>query len=192
MFTITNKPTIDQNGITTILYAPSGNIRTAALQIYNQFNNSYLFKADAVVYYIGTDANGNPGLFENRLASGGLATQRLLIPNVENMAINYGIDTVADGPASQLQTNSVDVVAPADQVGGLAMPAALINPGDTPWSRVTRVDLRLLFTSDQVGTSPKPYTFNNVNHDGVGAPLPNDNRYRREFLSAVNLRNRTP
>ena len=87
------------------------------------------------------------------------------------MVIQYGIDT--DGDES------------IDEIQGAELVAA-------DWDKELSIYLRLLFYTDNIGNSHKAYTFNGVTYDGVGAnpALPTDYRFRREFTTTINLRNR--
>ena len=137
---------------------------------------AHVMRAEAITYYIGTDntAEKNKHLYMQSLqAYGGeyknVVTQ--LIPNVENMIIQYGVDTDGD--------ESIDEIRGTELVG-------------SDWDKVLSVYLRLLFYTDNIGNSPKAYTFNGVTHDGVdpNPALPDDQRFRREFITTINLRNR--
>ena len=148
-------------------------------------------KVESIVYYIGRDAPaGNLGLYETRYSLvGGVVTpqRQLLVPDVEDMVITYGIDIDNDKDSQNNRTASLNAIDTATNIE--AMGAADFNqldPGETSWSRVVSVNLRLLMASQPVGTTFKNYTFNNVNVVGT------DTRYRKEFITAINLRNKTP
>lgn len=199
MFTIVNEPEGDRQQ--TLNFSLARNRRGAGGQLptgFNLDNNPKVLKVETITYYMGSDNNGDTHLYERRLivdlAGNYTPSSRVLVPNVLEMVINYGVNTTADNINGQLETNSVDVLVPANQVQAqLVEPGLLNDPGDSPWSQVNRVDLRLLVASeDNTANAPQPYTFNNVNYDGGANPLPNDRRYRREFITAINLRNRTP
>lgn len=197
MFTVTNIPTNNGNGKVTLAYASNNNRQNKLTNTYTPQNRSRVLKANTLLYYIGTDANNNnvPTLYVLRLEKG-QATQQPLIPNVANMRVRYSLDIDGD-PFRSIDPGVTKLTA--QQVGALtstnfatAISKGDADPSDSPWSRVTRVDIRLLLQSKEVGTSSKSYSFDGVNYDGVDQALPQDNRYRREFVSAINLRNRTP
>ena len=138
------------------------------------FYNPFAQFIVAITYYIGTDNNDNKHLYMQSLQTyGGEYTNVVsqLIPNVEDMAIEYGIDTNGD--------ESIDDIQDAQQV-----------QTNANWDKVLSVYLRLLFYTDNVGNTSKPYSFNGVTYDGDSQPLPDDRRFRREFVTTVNLRNR--
>lgn len=63
------------------------------------------YGTDAVVtrgtvirYFVGTDPAGTPGLYREEPDGGGGTRSTLLIPGVENMQIEYGVNTVPDVP----------------------------------------------------------------------------------------------
>lgn len=180
MFTILNADGNPGKGPHTLTYGGTGNKELTTN--YSRQNRSKVLRGNAIVYYIGNDDNGNLGLYERRLTSTGM-TQRLLIPNVEDMVITYGLDT--DGDA----TRTVDLAGQsATTVGGIDYQTAIDNydaqATDTPWSRVVRVNMQLLLSSKPVGTTLKSFTFDNVDYS--------DTRSRRVFSTSINIRNRTP
>jgi type IV pilus assembly protein PilW len=139
-------------------------------------NFPFVSKATFVRYYIGTDANGERGLFRqfwNSASSsvttdvdaGGIAVP--YVAGVENMQITYGIDTDGDNIVNQFVT--------ADNVGA----------GN--WDRVLSVRVGLLVRSTAANapeTDTIVYAVNDVN---VG-PM-NDQRKRRALTTTVFLRN---
>ena len=169
MFTKTNG-----TSSSTIAHSDVGNKNTKN-SLSKAFDNSaHVMRAEAITYYIGTDTTGNKHLYMQSLQAYDGEYQNVvnqLIPNVEDMAIEYGIDTNGD--------ESIDDIQNAQQV-----------ETNANWDKVLSVYLRLLFYTDNVGNSSKPYSFNGVTHDGVSQPLPGDRRFRREFVTTINLRNR--
>ena len=171
MFTKTNET---PDTIIAHATADGKNTKDALSTVFD--TSAHVMRAEAITYYIGTDttAEKNKHLYMQSLQVYGGEYKNVvsqLIPNVEDMVIQYGIDTDGD--------ESIDDIRAAQQVG-------------SDWDKVLSVYLRLLFYTDNIGSSPKPYSFNGVRHDGVGnnPALPDDQRFRREFITTINLRNR--
>ncbi|MDH5179401.1 MAG: PilW family protein [Gammaproteobacteria bacterium] len=143
------------------------NYRPTLSQSYSTAGKSFVLSMYTKLYYIGTNPGGGTSLYE--VVNGSAPTE--LIPNVADMVIRYGRNSDND--------LSVDRVEKAD-----AVPA-------NSWSKVLNVYVRLLMASDPVGTAGKSYTFDGQVFDGVANPLPGDTRYRKEFVTTINLRNRT-
>jgi len=89
-----------------------------------------------------------------------------LIEGVEELLIDYGIDTTNDGSANSYVKASV-------------------VEGNNDWGRVISVKLNILLNSTEaVELKPQTYTFNNV------TTTPTDNIKRQSFNIFINLRNR--
>lgn len=123
---------------------------------------SYVMKLEHITYFIKNNPAGFPSLY-HQLMSGRPTLATELVPNIENIVINYGEDMNNDDSVDRV----IDHTAVAD------------------WSRVLNLYVSFLARSDEVGTSDKPYTFNGVDYPG-------DKHVRKEFVTAINLRNRTP
>lgn len=176
------------NGLGELVHATPENVQS---NLQNEFGaGSIIFKPTRSTYYIGTDpGTGDLGLYRIQYTAAGgvfgLSAPSVLIPNVENMVIAYGVDTTDNG--------SADTFASADQVGNLALQGD-VAAGQTPWSRVVSMDIRFLTASDNIGNpnaqvNGYAYTFNN---NYVPSSAVTDNRLRREFITGINLRNNTP
>jgi type IV pilus assembly protein PilW len=132
---------------------------------------------DTVVYYIAPSAtaavqNGQPGPSLWRIvSSANNAAPQEVIPDVERMEVQYGLDTNAD--------NAVDEYDNAD----------VINAAGT-WSNVISVRIAILVRSAQANSpevDKKTYTL----LDTVVKPF-NDHYERSLYTTTVTLRNRTP
>lgn len=127
-----------------------------------------LVKLEANLYYIGKRADNaanEPALFVRPLSStAGAGVAQELVEGVEDMQIQYGEDTDADG--------SPNYYVSADAV--------------VTWTSVVSVRLSLLMRTmeDNLTDAPQNYSFN-----GVVAAAP-DRRLRRVFTTTVGLRNR--
>jgi len=128
-------------------------------------SDAFVYKFEHLIYYIQNNTEGKPSLYQKLV--GGAETE--LVPNVEDMVLNYGIDTDGNNSINEIRSSAA------------AVPAA-------DWSKVINVYVRLLFRSDEVGTANKPYRFNGTDVAATDA----DKHYRKEFVTAINLRNRTP
>lgn len=192
MFTISDIKGTDDQPI--LMHDNTVNSQNGTTRPYGE--SSSIFKANATVFYIGQDTSNPPnlGLYSMRLVNFGniyTGVSSLLIPNVENMAITYGLDTDGDAGRGVDQVgNNINIAA--KDVAGINIDTALDAeyrredrfPG-TAWSRVVRVNLQLLLASDPEGTTNKPtFTFNGKTYD--------DTRSRRIFNTTVNIRSRTP
>ncbi|MCW8944124.1 MAG: PilW family protein [Sedimenticola sp.] len=126
-------------------------------------------------YYIANNAAGVPSLYRKGLTDAGvISSAQELVEGVENMQIEYGVDTdaTADGVANQyLKANAVTTAQWQD-------------------GRVASVRLKLLLRSiEQSAAKPQQYSYDGQVYDGGTNPLPTDRYLRREFTTTVKLRN---
>ena len=126
-------------------------------------DDAFVYKFEHLIYYIKNNSDSKPTL--HQLLIGGNDSE--IIANIEDIAFKYGEDTDGD--------NSIDVIRSS---------AATV----ADWSRVINVYVHLLLRSEPVGTDKKPYSFNGTDV----AAADSDTRFRKEFVTAINLRNRTP
>jgi len=121
----------------------------------------YIAILQSFTYYIAPGADGPPSLWRLDNTNG---SQTELVSDVEDMQIEYGLDTDADQAANYY--------VKANQVGG-------------NWRNVISLRISLLLSSraDNVATSPQSYTFN---RNAFTAP---DKRIRRIFTTTIQLRN---
>lgn len=112
-------------------------------------------------YYVRTNPDGNPALYWKR----GNAAAEELVEGVEDMQVDYGVDTDGDRTADVYQT--ADLVA--------------------DWESVVSVRINLLMqsTEDNIASQPQTYTFNGT------TTTPADRRLRKTYSTVVALRNRT-
>lgn len=128
---------------------------------------SRILKLSGNLYFIGTNAAGEPALFRQRLTqSGGTATTvaEEMVESVEDLQVTYGEDTNSD--------QAVDRYVTANNV--------------TDWSRVLSVKVSLLMrtTENNVTTIQQPYTYNGA------TTTPSDHRLRKVFTTTITVRNR--
>ena len=127
-------------------------------------------RLQTVIYYIKDTGRVNetnqPILSLYRQMTDG--SEEEVIPGVENMQVEYGLDTTGD--------NNPDTYATAD----------LVDTGNN-WHQVRSVKLVLLHNSiEEVSPDPIPYIFN-----GVMYTTPTDRVIRKQWMHYINLRNRT-
>lgn len=125
------------------------------------FEGGEIVRVNTRSYYVRTNPDGNPALYWRR----GNAAAEELVEGVENLQIEYGVDTDGDRAADVYQT--------ADLV--------------VDWENVVSVRISLLMqsTEDNIVSQPQTYTFN-------GATItPTDRRLRKTYSTVIALRNRT-
>ncbi len=125
------------------------------------FEGGEIVRVNTRSYYVRTNPDGIPALYWRR----GNAAAEELVEGVENLQIEYGVDTDGDRAADVYQT--------ADLV--------------VDWENVVSVRISLLMQSleDNIASQPQTYTFN-------GATItPTDRRLRKTYSTVIALRNRT-
>ncbi len=118
-------------------------------------------------YYIRTGTAGQPALYKQPWTGNTIGDAEEVVEGVENMQIEYGVDTNLDGTVDAYQT--------ATAVG-------------TNWANVLSVRISLLMRTldDGMVDAPQAYTFSGA------TTTPTDRRIRRVFASTIGLRNRLP
>lgn len=129
--------------------------------------DAYVMRAIGYAYYIDTASNGVPALFREELNAGGTTTSKEeMVQGVENMQVEYGLDTDGDGlPNKYVKASSV----PADK-----------------WSdRIISARITLLLRSmTPLATVSQKFTYLGTSYE------PTDLYVRRAFSVTVKLRNR--
>jgi type IV pilus assembly protein PilW len=139
----------------------SGTGVTPDADIYD--GNAQIYKLNFVTYLIGTGAGGQPALFRH---INGEEIQEI-VAGVENMQIQYGEDTDADG--------TPDYYVSAGTAG--------LDMG-----QVVSIRIELLIASRDANVTSK-----NVDYSYNGASVtPTDRRLRRVYSSTIAVRNRLP
>ena len=133
----------------------------------HNFVNGEISKMQTQTYFIRTGANGSPALwvYDNYQPVSG-SNPAELVGGVENMQIQYGIDTNSDW--------AVDSYVTADAV--------------TDWNKVVAVRISLLMASpdNNIVTSQQTYNYN-------GAAVPaGDRRMYQVLTTTIGVRNRLP
>ena len=140
------------------------------------------------IYFIANNSqagDGVPTLKRADIVSQGNAWNVKIVPlaeGIENMQVEYGVDTDKDGVADLFTTT------PASAAGCGDAECAVVN-----WNNVVAVKLNLLsrsLTKSMTYTDTKSYTLGN---DATGRPIviaaPNDQYKRHVFSALVNLPN---
>lgn len=135
-----------------------------------------LYRADAVVYYIGLGAGGQPSLWRARINTDGSTVSEELVEGIENLQFRYGMDRNAAGtpPSGYIATQGS---------------AADVGTTEGAWRRVGQVQVALLAASPTPAASAQA-TAVAPNLFGVAATLPADGRYRAVYEGTIALRNR--
>ncbi|WP_313207766.1 PilW family protein [Stenotrophomonas sp.] len=167
--------------------ALGANLGTYATQPAGQ---TMLYRAESVVYYVGTSATtGEPVLMRARSNGGdAYSAGEELVEGIESLQFMYGLDStdviaLATPPSGNITTQAVAT--------GVAAPGAANAPAQ--WRRVGQVQVAVLARSPMPAAAPKPSdTVANPRALGVefkyGSTV--DGRYRIVYESTVALRNR--
>lgn len=133
----------------------------------HNFLNGEIAKMQSKTYFIRTGASGRPALwvYDNFLATSG-SNPVELADGVQDMQIQYGVDTSGDGV--------IDSYATAGAV--------------TNWDRVVAVQISLLMASpdNNIVTSQQTYNYNNA------AVPAGDRRMYQVLTTTIGVRNRLP
>ncbi|WP_020207885.1 PilW family protein [Gilvimarinus chinensis] len=131
-------------------------------ETFEKESDAEVFKLNRVAYYIGEDADGNPGLYQQT----NLDPSFELLRGVENLNILIGLDTNGDRAAD-------DYVAPAPALNWENAVAA-------------RIEVLVQTPDDNATNEEQTYEFagNEVTAD--------DNRIRQVFTTTVGIRSRLP
>ncbi|WP_323813028.1 PilW family protein [Cellvibrio sp. NN19] len=124
-----------------------------------------LLMATSITYFIATGTSGRPSLWQN---NNGVNLE--LLEGVDDMSVNYGVDTNED------------------YVPDAYLPATGITAAD--WAKVVALRVELLVSSIDDGVLPETQTYSFEGVDGV-TPNPVDKRLRQVFSSTVGIRSRS-
>jgi len=161
-------PYLQTNGVVAVMTTATDSPSTAAATLVPaEFN---YWKYDPEIYWIRdyaiTDGDGIPTLVRKYLLNGAMTTE-LIAQGVEDMQIEYGIDTDTDGFADRY----------------IAAPSA------AQMVQVTTCRIYLLMRStepDENYSNDHTYTYSN---SALSPYTPADNYYRRMFSTTVKVRN---
>ena len=144
-----------------------------AMGTFGALSAGKLYRLKGVTYYIANNATGEPSLYRLKLGHTGTnatATSEELIQGVENMQIEYGVDTDTT-PDSNVNAYWTANQVQAGSSGGLTMPAG--TPEDY-WGRVLSVRITLTMVSTQ----------------GDRVTTTGDGLLRKSFTTTIAVRNR--
>ena len=162
-----------------ITHAMSTNTSNRLSKLYQ--DDAQILSFDAHTYFIATDANGEPGLYQYSLSS---ATATLLAEGIESMQLLLAEDTNGDQePDVYISASSPKAAVVADPGAGIPASDAVIG---TDWEAIIGIRVGLLMRSEiGIASEPRSYSFN-----GVEANPGNDTRVRKAFWSYAAMRNK--
>jgi type IV pilus assembly protein PilW len=147
-----------------------------------------LYRAEAVVYYVGVGASGQPSLFRwvAEPTGGALNARREeLLEGVEMLQLQFGLDTA---PALALPDGTIDVMrvaTPINQAG-----AAIAGMGvEGQWLRSGTARVGLLVRSPERAQSPGTIGDEYVVNGTIVRAFP-DGRVRQVYETTIAMRNR--
>lgn len=177
VFQITDIAKDDQSGRSRIGHSSDaslepGNASPAHFGDDSYGEGSQILPFGTYLFYVGTDQNKNPGLYEVSLRSDGTLENPVeLVQGIEDMQLAYGLDTDGDGIPNQFLT--------ADQVGD--------------WNRVVSVRIALLTLSSGSSAETGASSFSLLDPSrGLTVTVARDGRVRRAFEETISIRNRLP
>ncbi|WP_082473502.1 MULTISPECIES: PilW family protein [Xanthomonas] len=147
-----------------------------------------LYRAESLVYYVGTGASGEPALRRARAASDGTYTQNEeLVEGIENMQLLYGLDSTANISSATPPVGNITSQLTASGLGASADAA-----GANQWRRVGAVQVGILARSPNTANAVATASDDPVGVLGVSMQPPSapDGRYRASYELSIALRNR--
>jgi len=148
-----------------------------------------IYRADSLVYYIGLNAQGEPGLRRARAdSSGKYVINEELVEGVENMQLLYGLDSTTSIVPGSFPAGNVTAQQPASVIG-VATTSAVAEQ----WRRVASVQVGLVVRSPMPASSVAPtrdegqLSVLGVAYDQSAVT---DGRYRTVYEVTIALRNR--
>jgi type IV pilus assembly protein PilW len=142
---------------------------------------STLMKLDTAIYYIANNPAGRPALYRRLLGDAG--TSQELLEGVENMQLQYGLDTNNDGQVDSFVT--ADAVSRAQWNNWVDTDRDGVLLSDKEEQRIRSVRYSLLVRSeDTVLDAPQIYTYNGT------ATTATDRRLHQIFTGSVAIRSR--
>ncbi|WP_434213466.1 PilW family protein [[Pseudomonas] boreopolis] len=134
---------------------------------------SMLFRAQALVYYVGVGASGQNALYRARINANGSVTSEELVEGIENLQFRYGMDrNEATDPTGYIATQGT---------------AVDVGTTDLQWRRVGQVQVGFIVASPNPSTSLQARVLSVLGND---VTPPSDGRYRAVYENTIALRNR--
>ena len=142
--------------------------------------NTQLFRAESLVYYVGTGTSGEPSLFRARAGTSGGYVAEELVEGIESLQFLYGRDATAVISQENPPLGNVTLQDPASGLGAT----------DAQWRRVGLVQVGLLARSPTPAAPVGPAATTRVLGVAFNPPATADARYRNSYEVTVALRNR--
>lgn len=136
-----------------------------------------LFRAESIVYYVGTGASGRPALFKAR-SNGGAYSAQELIESIESMQLVYGLDTSTPEPQGYVTEHRT---------------AQALGTNEAEWMTVGMVQVGFLASSPDralAEAASDVSRYPNVLGVSFDPTELNDSHYRSSYEVTVALRNR--
>jgi type IV pilus assembly protein PilW len=140
-------------------------------------------------YYIANDADGTPSLFCQGRTGAGFGNATALIPNIEDMQVQYAV-TALPTPNNPIPHQIAGYVDADHEV----LTRVSVAPQPSPWTRVAAMRIclvarsaRAVPTGDNAATDVGRYVDCNGN-----VQTPNDRLVRRAYVTTIQLRNMRP
>ena len=149
---------------------------------------SALYRVEAVVYYVGVGASGQPSLFRwvaEPTVGGVNARREELLEGVEMIQLQFGLDTA---PALALPDGTIDVMQVATPINQDGQ-AILGMPVQGQWLRAGTTRIGLLVRSPERAQSQAAVS-NQYVVNGVTVTTFDDGRVRQVYESSIAMRNR--
>ena len=177
------------NSVVDKIQAVSGGTVSFDVPLGQSFGaGSQVAVADTIVYYIGVGRDGDGALYSYSLApnSSFQNAPTVVVPDIENMQILYGVDT--DGSLAATEYVTADQVSNA--VSGNPDCQAISGTGGVEFNCVVSVKIALLVASPP-NAVPAPAQAPTFDLLGTKVQAPIDTRMRQVFETTVALRDTT-
>lgn len=147
-----------------------------------------LYRVEAVVYYVGVGASGQPSLFRWLAEPTGAnlnARREELLEGVEMVQFQFGLDTAAALALPDGVVDAYQVSTPINQDGQ----AILGMPVQGQWLRAGTARIGLLVRSPERAQT-QPTDLNQYDVNGTTVTTFDDGRVRQVYVSTIAMRNR--
>ncbi|KIP85114.1 MAG: PilW family protein [Stenotrophomonas sp.] len=148
-----------------------------------------IYRAESVVYYVGTSGSGEPALMRARAdGNNGYGLREELVEGIESLQLLFGLDSTTEMSSTTPPAGNITTQAVASGVTSDANAT-----GAAQWRRVGQVQVGVLARSPARSQAEAPTDAVNYPRAlGVGfAPATaSDGRYRTTYESTIALRNR--
>ena len=169
-------------GTNTVTVAAAASPTTSLMSRYTPqpSGQTMLYRAESLVYYVGTGASGEPALFRARF-NGTAYVPEELVEGIENLQLIYGLDRVTDLTTTP-PSGYIDEQNPANAGGAW---------NANKWRRVGLVQVGMLARSPGPAAATQAAgTSRRVLGVSFAPPTTNDARYRASYEATIALRNR--